>query len=83
MAKGIIVVDDIPVICAECDFAHLTQNKQYFHCDAKNKTVYNAKPDWCPIRLLPERAHHEDYCDNGRYDKGWNDCLNEVLGIDK
>ena len=80
MAKGIVVVDDIPVICAECDFAHLTQNKQYFHCDAKNKTVYNAKPDWCPIRLLPERAHHEDYCDNGRCDKGWNDCLNEIEG---
>ena len=31
MAKGIIVMDDIPVICAECSFAHLTQNKQYFH----------------------------------------------------
>ena len=39
MNKGIIVVDDIPVICAECDFAHLTQNKQYFHCAAKNKTL--------------------------------------------
>ena len=37
MAKGIVVVDDIPVICAECNFAHLTQNKQYFHCDAKIK----------------------------------------------
>ena len=49
MAKGIIVIDDIPVICAECSFANLTQNKQYFHCDAKNRTVYNAKPDWCPI----------------------------------
>ena len=81
--KGIIVLDDIPIICAECNFAHLTQNKQYFHCDAKNKTVYNAKPDWCPIKPAPERAGHEDYCDNGRYDKGWNDCLNEVLGIDK
>ena len=31
----------------------------------------------------PERAHHEDYCDNGRYDKGRNDCLDEVLGVDK
>ena len=37
------------------------------------------KPDWCPIKRVPERAYHEDYCDNGRYDKGWNDCLDELL----
>lgn len=24
-------------------------------------------------------AHYEDYCDNGRYDKGWNECLDELL----
>lgn len=83
MTKGIIVLNDIPVICAECNFAAITPNKEYLRCEAKNRIIYNAKPDWCPIRVLPEMAHHEDYCDNGRYDKGWNDCLNEVLGIDK
>lgn len=83
MAKGIIVVDDIPVICAECNFAHLTQNKQYFHCDAKNKTVYNAKPDWCPIQEMPKRRtgyliDTERHKDN--YKHGWNDCLSEIEG---
>ena len=32
----------------------------------------------CPIRPLPDKAHHEDYCDNGRYDKGWNECLEKI-----
>lgn len=83
MAKGIVVVDDIPVICAECDFAHLTQNKQYFHCDVKNKTVYNAEPDWCPIQEMPKRRtgyliDTERHKDN--YKHGWNDCLSKIEG---
>lgn len=80
MAKGIIVLDDIPVICAECDFATITPNKECLRCEAKNRIIYNAKPDWCPIRVLSEMAYHEDYCDNRRYDKGWNDCLNKIEG---
>ena len=82
MAKGIILVD-IPKSCYKCRFVI-----ERTWCVAKGNDVYDyiqnqIKPDWCPINLLPERVHHENYCDNGRYDKGWNDCLNEVLGIDK
>ena len=86
MAKGIVVVDDIPVICAECDFSHLTQNKQYFHCDVKNKTVYNAKPDWCPIKEIPVRLEELKYSHSmGDYQRkgfsrGWNACLDEIEG---
>lgn len=28
---------------------------------------------------LPERANHPDWCDGGRYDKGYNDCIDELL----
>lgn len=55
MSKGIIIVDDIPVICAECNLATVTQNGKYLRCEAKNKVIYNAKPDWCPIKSMPER----------------------------
>lgn len=79
MTKGIIVLNDIPVICAECDFASLKCSGKYLWCNIKKEFCNNSKPDWCPIKPAPERADHEDYCDNGRYDKGWNDCLNEVL----
>ena len=36
-------------------------------------------PDWCPIKPVPERACHEEYWDNGRCDKGWNECLEAIL----
>lgn len=91
MTKGIIVLD-MPERCKNCDFI-----RESFHgacCERKSdeeglckeipiEIIRHGKPYWCPINPVPERAHHEDYCDNGRYDKGWNDYLNEVLGIDK
>ena len=91
MAKGIIVVD-MPKSCDRCQFSHnriginhycyinesIENNDAFSHPISTGQ--YYSKPDWCPIRPLPERACHEDYCDNGRYDKGWNDCLNEVFG---
>ena len=36
------------------------------------------RPDWCPIKPLPDKADHEGCCDNGRYDKGWNECLEKI-----
>ena len=41
--------------------------------------ILSAKPDWCPLQDMPERADHPNYCDNGRYDKGWNDCIDQIL----
>lgn len=86
MAKGIIVVD-IPETCG--DSACCQYDGQYDrYCGVNGEDLMNIdwngeKPDWCPIKPMPERAYHENYCDNGRYDKGWNDCLNEVLGMEK
>lgn len=50
--KGYIIIDDIPVICAECNFASFRGD--YIRCEAVNKTCYNAKPKWCPIKPLDE-----------------------------
>ena len=50
--KGYIIIDDIPVICAECNFASF--GGKYIRCEAVNKTCYNAKPKWCPIKPLSE-----------------------------
>ena len=91
MSKGIIVVD-MPERCKDCDFIRGDFHGAYCERESDEEglckkipieIIRHGKPYWCPINPIPERARHEDYCDNGRYDKGWNDCLNEVLGIDK
>lgn len=92
MEKGIIAVD-VPKLCCECPFFDVLEESNIMycsvselgHCEHLPKFIENEylKPDWCPIKPLPERAYHENYCDGGRYDKGWNDCLNEILGMEK
>lgn len=41
---------DIPVICAECD--HVSIHQKYLFCELSHRTVYNAKPEWCPLPKL-------------------------------
>lgn len=81
MAKGIIIVD-VPENCRDCKFRNLA-DLCLDELDVIEYRNNKNKPDWCPVRPIPERANHRDYCDNGRYDKGWNDCLNEVFGMEK
>ena len=84
MTKGIIVVD-MPETCRHirgekekgCPFGGMVC--QVTQRDVMEYLVKGSKPDWCPIKPMPERANHEGYCDNGRYDKGWNDCLAELM----
>lgn len=72
--KGIIVVD-IQEDCHKCKlYSHS------FGCKIKmKKYMVKGIPDWCPIKPMPERAYHENYCDGGRYDEGWNKCIDEIL----
>ena len=77
MSKGIIVVD-IPDNCRDCPLRNLAD----YCINEKNVEKYRhnkSTPDWCPIRPMPQKANHENYCDNGRYDKGWNECI-ETIG---
>lgn len=83
MSKGIIIVD-VPKNCMECKCRLGFGDGSY--CGAKAKflddwefDLKSEMPDWCPIKPVPERACHEEYWDNGRYDKGWNECLEAIL----
>ena len=43
------------------------------------KDIMSRKQDWCPLKPIPEKANHPDLCDGGRYDKGYNACIDELL----
>ena len=45
---------NVPIICAECD--HASIHGHYLFCEKTKKTVYNAKPKWCPFPTYPEDA---------------------------
>ena len=87
MVKGIIVLD-VPEECRKCPFQEVSEENHMWclvsyldDCSRVSKMILDeySKPDWCPIIPVPEKANHKDYCDNGRYDKGCNDCLNKIF----
>lgn len=89
MAKAVLVMD-MPEDCKQCVFCrglNACKLKKYLVRD-KICTVYTVdkqimeggKPYWCPLRKLPERSDHPEHCDNGRFDAGWNGCLDAIEG---
>lgn len=85
MGKSILVIDT-PDSCCQCKFSGadgdcccLKENMVSDSNMISEEEYLNKKPDWCPLREMPEIADHPNYCDNGRYDKGWNDCIDQIL----
>ena len=93
MAKGIIVLDEIPNNCFHCRLKKRPAGMSFPEdmvcgvaeqsvCQYKPHNINGTKPEWCPIRTLPDKLEsdnrnaHEDF----DYVCGWNDCLNEIEG---
>lgn len=88
MAKAVLVMD-MPESCGECPFCrglneckvkkYLVRDRLFTIFTVDAQIMEGEKPSWCPLRELPEKANHPAYCDNGRFDKGWNACLDMIL----
>lgn len=78
MSKCVLVMD-MPSSCEKCDL------QNFGICQKEKKSIVGtpkdlkSKPDWCPLNPMPQRANHTDWCDGGRYDKGYNACIDELL----
>lgn len=87
MSKAVLVMN-MPGRCADCPLRN-SEKTSYVCCYLTLKNIssadyYDKKPDWCPLRELPEKMK---VC--GRYPQpdgiipsykiGWNACLDEIL----
>ena len=97
MAKAVLVMD-MPESCDMCDFVDDEQPPRYgektLYCGVpgigEDETDYIAcRPDWCPLRELPERmqicgTYNAEYYAKGglmpSYKLGWNKCLDAIEG---
>ena len=80
MSKAVLVLD-MPSSCDECPLllvGRYCKEKEAPNAAVDSKLNKN-KPDWCPLKPMPEKANHPDLCDGGRYDKGYNACIDELL----
>lgn len=84
---------DMPENCEHCACKYPSyKDDALYDCVITGKTVpinggrYGEKPDWCPLRELPEKATDMPDADDLGVDyvrgtmDGWNNCLEEIAG---
>ena len=64
MAKAVLIMDMPEQVCQKCTLCYETENDDEYLCCATGKLVPDGeKPDWCPLRELPEKSAHPEHCD--------------------
>ena len=88
MSKSVLVIDT-PENCYSCYLRKLIRNWSY--CAVKSERIKDSmvKPDWCPLKPLPEKMkvtgiYNGEYFRAGgkppSYKIGWNACIDEITG---
>ncbi len=89
----ILVKGEFPRGCGNCEFASCTifigRDNANVHClilhddfAIDSLTVTRERPDFCPLRQLPDKKYVRDGDDALAtfYKNGWNDCLEAIEG---
>lgn len=89
MAKAVLIMDDMPECCADCCCGYFERDSKELNliCGATGEDANNVgKPDWCPLRELPEKKVAdkqlaispltEGYLNE--FEKGWNACRDVI-----
>ena len=82
MAKAVSVMD-MPECCADCPCSFFERDNPILNliCGVTQEDAYNVgKPDWCPLRELPEKKERRIGEHGERmFRAGFNACLNEIM----
>lgn len=87
MSKSVLMMVT-PTNCKGCD---LCGGTFHTHCKVNQRNIENpnARPQWCPLRPLPEKLkltgiYNNEYFRSGgkqpSYKIGWNACIDEITG---
>ena len=85
MSKAVLVFD-MPRSCIECPC--LDENLVSRTCGAMDEytkldkfEVFGLKPDWCPLKKMPEKAYNGTTNQiSNAFTRGWDACIDEILG---
>ena len=86
MAKAVLVMDMPEQVCQKCTLCYETKDDEYMCCATGKLLPDGEKPDWCPLRELPEHKltiGTESESDRILMNAGYNACLDEILKDDE
>ena len=79
MSKAVLVME-MPECCADCK-AYDNDNEMCMGTDDyyMETLAPTDKPDWCPLKPMPERDDREYFSDFARgYKLGWNNAIKAI-----
>lgn len=91
MSKSMYIMNT-PKSCNECRFNY--EEDWCEICILANRATFtycktDTKPDWCPLKQVPDRIDLNQYVDNTscgldsivayQYAQGWNNCIDKIL----
>ena len=77
MSKGIVLVD-IPDKCDGCEMCGTLIGKVICVATIKKINDINARPEWCPIRPMPEKSSVTPLSSTS-FLEGWNAYIDAIL----
>ena len=84
MSKAVLVMN-MPECCADCPCSFFERDNPILNliCGVTQEDAYNVgKPDWCPLRELPEKKERRIGEHGERmFRAGFNACLNEIRHV--
>ncbi len=82
MAKAILVMD-MPNKCSECHLCDTPNAYSNYLCRATNCIIIctiNERQEWCPLREVPKKVKIVTDEEEVEYFRGYNACIDELLG---
>ena len=85
MSKSILVIDT-PKCCRECpvcaSYAESAFSPREYWCSPMDNrdAEPEGKPDWCPLKPVPEYELVWSDDEKSDWERGYNACLDEILG---
>lgn len=76
MSKAFIILD-MPSSCSECPCCYVPRC-EVLEKSLKSSEIYERKPDWCPLREVPQKYVGWHLSDRAR---GWNACIDEIMEV--
>ena len=89
MSKAILVMDNMPDKCGECECSYCDYDDPHLNliCAVVGDNVSGSdKPDWCPLREMPEKLPLQgDVSDLQKMLEemrraSWNACIDAMIG---
>ena len=92
MSKAILVMDNMPDKCGECECSYCDYDDPHLNliCAVAGDNVSGSdKPDWCPLRPMPEKKPLKGNVSNIQRmmeemgSVSWNACIDAIGGGDE